>query len=155
MLHALRKRISEKKGFTLIELIVVIAVIAILAVILIPRFARFTNEARKKSAMSDARYILMAIEAMDAAGDIKFTGPEGSTELDLDALYEEVNKYLGNDVISGTSTPAADSDDGTSALTAAKKTVEDGKVTITFTYIKKLGGTNYTVTYDGTAFKVT
>lgn len=53
-----------KKGFTLIELIVVIAIIAILAVILIPRFTGFTDSANEKTAMSDARNIALAANAI-------------------------------------------------------------------------------------------
>lgn len=41
------KRMNNKKGFTLIELIVVIAILAILALIAIPRFSGFTDKARK------------------------------------------------------------------------------------------------------------
>lgn len=40
------KRLHNKKGFTLIELIVVIAILAILALIAIPRFAGFTDKAK-------------------------------------------------------------------------------------------------------------
>ncbi|HHT17671.1 MAG TPA: prepilin-type N-terminal cleavage/methylation domain-containing protein, partial [Papillibacter sp.] len=90
MYQLLRKRVAGKKGFTLIELIVVIAVIAILAVILIPRFTGFTEDARKKAALTDARNVLMALEALEAEG--KF-----SESLTL----TEIGNYLGKTITDG------------------------------------------------------
>lgn len=79
MLNAMTKKLNNKKGFTLIELIVVIAIIAILAAVLIPRFTGFTGDAREKAAMSDARNILVAVEAMRAQGDSSVTEAEIET----------------------------------------------------------------------------
>lgn len=44
-----------KKGFTLIELIVVIAILGILALVLLPKFSGFTDNARQKSAVAEAK----------------------------------------------------------------------------------------------------
>ena len=46
---------SNKKGFTIVELVIVIAVIAILAAVLIPTFASVTNRAKESKAMQQAR----------------------------------------------------------------------------------------------------
>jgi len=100
MYQLLRKRLGGKKGFTLIELIVVIAIIAILAVILIPRFAGFTQNARQRAVLSEARNILLALEALDAEGEF----PAANVE-------DEVEDYLGKD-LSGTLASASSDADG-------------------------------------------
>lgn len=79
MLKALKNRLNNRKGFTLIELIVVIAIIAILAAVLIPRFTGFTESARQKSAVSDARNALVAIEALVAEGNATVTQAQVQT----------------------------------------------------------------------------
>src|SRR5471030_2102689 len=48
-----------KKAFTLIELLVVIAIIAILAAILFPVFAQAKAAAKKATAISDAKQIVL------------------------------------------------------------------------------------------------
>lgn len=45
----------NKKGFTIVELVIVIAVIAILAAVLIPTFSGVINKAKENSAMQTAR----------------------------------------------------------------------------------------------------
>jgi type IV pilus assembly protein PilA len=45
----------NKKGFTIVELVIVIAVIAILSAVLIPTFSGVVTEAKLTAAMSDAR----------------------------------------------------------------------------------------------------
>ncbi|MBP3592075.1 MAG: type II secretion system protein [Clostridia bacterium] len=48
---------NNKKGFTIVELVVVIAVIAILAAVLIPTFSGITTRAKETAAKADARAI--------------------------------------------------------------------------------------------------
>ena len=100
MYQLLRKRLAGKKGFTLIELIIVIAIIAILAVVLIPRFTGFTRSAREKSVLSDARNILMALEAIDADGRWPDSGVPSNAEV-IDFLGKE---FKGTLTISGKGT---------------------------------------------------
>ena len=47
----------NKKGFTIVELVIVIAVIAILAAVLIPTFSGVVNSAKEAAAKEDARTI--------------------------------------------------------------------------------------------------
>lgn len=46
---------SNKKGFTIVELVIVIAVIAILAGVLIPTFAGVVDNAKKSAALQEAK----------------------------------------------------------------------------------------------------
>ena len=52
MLKALKNRLNNRKGFTLIELIVVIAIIAILSAVLIPQMSGFTQRAKDSNTLS-------------------------------------------------------------------------------------------------------
>ncbi|WP_028510626.1 type II secretion system protein [Ruminococcus sp. NK3A76] len=54
---------ENKKGFTLVELIVVIAIIGTLAAILIPTIYRYVKDAKIQAAIADARTIKSAVEA--------------------------------------------------------------------------------------------
>ena len=46
---------NNRKGFTIVELVIVIAVIAILAGVLIPTFAGITNKAKDSKALQEAQ----------------------------------------------------------------------------------------------------
>ena len=46
---------TNKKGFTIVELVIVIAVIAILAAVLIPNLSRLVTKADKSAAMQEAK----------------------------------------------------------------------------------------------------
>ena len=54
-------KLNNKKGFTLIELMIVIAIIGILAAIAIPNFIAYRNKAFCSRAESDANSIAAAI----------------------------------------------------------------------------------------------
>lgn len=69
MFKRMSKRIHNRKGFTLIELIVVIAILGILAAVLIPRFTGFTEKARATEALVDAKQIATALDSYYAEND--------------------------------------------------------------------------------------
>ncbi|SHJ70741.1 type II secretion system protein G [Hathewaya proteolytica DSM 3090] len=75
------KKKSVKKGFTLIELIVVIAILGILAAVLLPKFSGFTDDARKKSAMSEAKNVYTAMSAYYAEKGVYPTETDKATTL--------------------------------------------------------------------------
>ncbi len=57
------KKLSNQKGFTLIELMIVVAIIGILAAVAIPQYQNFT----KKSKASEAKVVLDGIITAEAA----------------------------------------------------------------------------------------
>ncbi len=57
----LQKLRSNKKGFTLIELMIVIAIIGILAAIAIPNFIAYRNKAFCSAAESDAQAVMAGL----------------------------------------------------------------------------------------------
>ena len=54
---------NNKKGFTIVELVIVIAVIAILTAVLIPTFTSATEKAKQSAALQNAKNALTAAQA--------------------------------------------------------------------------------------------
>ena len=57
------KKLKDKKGFTLVELIVVLVILAILAALLVPSLTGYINRAKKQELISQTRMVLMAANA--------------------------------------------------------------------------------------------
>jgi len=66
------KKKTNKKGFTLIEVIVVLVILAILAAILIPSMIGWINKAQDKSSVVEARSVLLAEQTI-ASENYKMT----------------------------------------------------------------------------------
>lgn len=62
MLEKLRK--NNKKGFTLVELIVVLVILAILAALLIPALTGYIDKAKEKQIVAETRQIVMAAQTI-------------------------------------------------------------------------------------------
>lgn len=64
------KKLKNKKGFTLVELIVVLVILAILAALLIPTLTGYIDKANKEKIVSETRMVVMAVqtEASEAYG---------------------------------------------------------------------------------------
>ena len=69
MLQLFKKRMSNRKGFTLVELLVVVAIIGVLAAIAIPRFTDATASANGAKLQADLRTIDSAIMVYYAANN--------------------------------------------------------------------------------------
>ena len=57
---------QNEKGFTLVELVVVIAILAVLAALMVPRIIGSVEDARRSSAVGDARTIASEIATYNA-----------------------------------------------------------------------------------------
>lgn len=59
------KKLKEnKKGFTLVELIVVLVILAILAALLVPALTGYIDKAKKKSVIAETRQCVMAAQTL-------------------------------------------------------------------------------------------
>lgn len=85
---------TNKKGFTIVELVIVIAVIAILSAVLIPTFAGVTTNAKKSAALQEARNAYTEEVAEDAAslgGDFIYVSANGYAYAIVDGNFVEEN----------------------------------------------------------------
>lgn len=58
------KKLKEKKGFTLVELIVVLVILAILAALLIPALTGYIDKAKNKDIIAETRQTVMAAQTL-------------------------------------------------------------------------------------------
>ena len=84
----------NKKGFTIVELVIVIAVIAILAGVLIPTFANVVEKANQSAAMQEAAALYKEVYAMDLSDGV-LDGNEGKAP--LTSLNEKTFTYTVTD----------------------------------------------------------
>ena len=121
---------KNKKGFTLVEIIVVLLIIAILAAIAIPTMLGFVNEARQSEYIAEGRTALVAAQTI-ATREFALTSTKDGIEAKIKNDYEQ---------ITGTATKVESID---------KATVDDnGKVTdfeCTVTKNSDGSGQKYTV----------
>ncbi|MEW9123782.1 MAG: type II secretion system protein [Thermotaleaceae bacterium] len=95
MIRFFSKKIKNKKGFTLIELVVVIAILGILAGIAVPRFSNVSADAQKTADEATARTIASAVTMAAVAKN-----PAGQP------TDSEINNFL-NDIKVGVTTTGA------------------------------------------------
>lgn len=64
MLKKLWNKKNDKKGFTLVELIVVLIILAILAALLIPALTGYIDKAKEKQIIAETRQAVMAAQTL-------------------------------------------------------------------------------------------
>ena len=71
------KKLKDKKGFTLVELIVVLVILAILAALLVPALTGYIDKAKNQSIIAETRQVVMAAQTLaDEAYGKKDVGAE-------------------------------------------------------------------------------
>ena len=82
---------NNKKGFTIVELVIVIAVIGILAGVLIPTFSGIITQANESKAMQEARNQYTAYLLKHPEAGIDYV-KSGSTYYDVDNGFNVVDE---------------------------------------------------------------
>lgn len=85
------KKLKEKKGFTLVELIVVLVILAILAALLIPALTGYIDKAKNKSVIAETRQTVMAAQTLydeeyakvKTGGTVSFGSKDGDKKIEL------------------------------------------------------------------------
>lgn len=62
MISKMRERVKNKKGFTLVELIVVLVILAILIALLVPALTGYIDKANDQKVIAEARQLLVAVQ---------------------------------------------------------------------------------------------
>lgn len=99
------KKVNNKKGFTIVELVIVIAVIAILAAVLIPTFSGVVEKANKTAALEKAKNALTAVltENNGSIGNAHFAVVDGDKTYWFD--YADGQLESAKDAYAVSSTP--------------------------------------------------
>lgn len=67
------KKLKDKKGFTLVELIVVLVILAILAALLVPALTGYIDKANKEKIVAETRMVVMAAQTEGSEAYSKVT----------------------------------------------------------------------------------
>ena len=136
-------RKHNRKGFTLIEMLVVIAIIAVLVAIVVPTVSNGTKKAQAAADAANLRTILGmlnvdVINGDETVEDVISTAANPTSKLDSDAVLRVVYDAPGFiDVYYVNQTTSTDygleylsevATNGTSSLSTAAPTVPDGSV---------------------------
>lgn len=116
LINRMRK---NRKGFTLVEIIVVLVILAILAAFTIPTMLGFVGDARGKAYIAEAREVYVAAQstateysAKLGLNDLELSTALGSVKVktndtgDVGKASAQMSKYIGEDLlISGSAIP--------------------------------------------------
>ena len=104
------KKLNNKKGFTIVELVIVIAVIGILAGVLIPTFSGIQQSAKESAAFQECKNVLSSVLALNegaipAKTLFSVNSDKDASTIEYNFIYE--NQKLGNNTKDVTSNRAA------------------------------------------------
>lgn len=148
------RALKEKKGFTLVELIVVLVILAILAALLIPALTGYIDKANDQKVIATTRQVVMAAQtevstAYGAAADGKLDGSKADLALDsatkIDGVVPGEIAVLA-EVATSTGTEAAPAYTMKTGISGTVAWDENGHVTKVV-----ITQSGRTCTYDGTA----
>lgn len=117
------RKMKNKKGFTLVELIVVLVILAILAALLVPALTGYIDKAKEESIKSETRMVVMAAQTL------------------IDEQYAKAPVNTTVTVTVSTDAKVSTGYDATSAITLAKSDIEN---------LSETKGTIGAITIDGT-----
>lgn len=136
----LKKMKNNKKGFTLVELIVVLVILAILAALLIPALTGYIDKAKNKSIVAETRQVVMAsqtlVDEYYAKQDVnaKVTvGTDGNVKIDDIKTLAEVKGTITS-VEVGTTKKVEGVEKTTNAGIVTKVVYTNKGKTCTYTY---------------------
>lgn len=142
---------TNKKGFTIVELVIVIAVIAILAAVLIPNLSRLVTKADKSAAMQEAK-AAMDNDLINAEGDLANMTKYVVSDSDSDAALKGKQVYVNSTATekSATAKFVGTTASGVTTLTTAGETGATGPFYDVTAYEGKYTGTTESGTYEYT-----
>ena len=93
------KKLNNKKGFTIVELVIVIAVIGILAGVLIPTFSGIQQSAKESAAFQECKNVLSSVLALNGGAIpaktlFSVNSDKDASTIEYNFIYE--NQKLGN-----------------------------------------------------------
>ena len=95
----MNSKMKDKKGFTLVEIIVVLVILAILAAIAVPSVLGYVEEAKKEKYIAEARsiYTVIQVEETRLANEIDYTDKPVQYNKTEDYMYAKIcDKSEGN-----------------------------------------------------------
>ena len=105
MIKKLRDKSKNKKGFTMVELIVVVVIILILTAVMVPQLLKYVDKAKQANAKADAATILSQVQADYADAQLtKTTYPDANTKVGDVVIKDKGTAGKNEAVITITST---------------------------------------------------
>lgn len=134
------KKLKDKKGFTLVELIVVLVILAILAALLVPALTGYIDKANKEKVIAECRMAVMAVQTESTT----IYAEKGTVTADelvkRDADIRKLAEVSGNWEVVFTANGKISSLDYANDSWRVKYTAADGTKAASYDEPKQIGG---------------